>query len=196
MPQKHCLLLLFSTVLLFLSAVPRAAAVYDSEQGRWLSRDPIGEDGGLNLYGYVENDPANWIDPLGLAPGDPYPTRDAAAKAAMQDICEQSKKKNREYDGELTTRPDGKHTYSEPRKGDESHGSPIRTKTPGYDGYYHSHGADSYGKYDDEHFSPADKKIADNTCKPAYVVTPKNKMLRYDPDSKKKQMGPVTPIKP
>jgi len=26
---------------------------------RWLNRDPIGEEGGLNLYGYVGNDPMN-----------------------------------------------------------------------------------------------------------------------------------------
>jgi RHS repeat-associated protein len=39
---------------------------YDSDLGRWLNRDPIGEEGGLNLYGYVGNDPLNWIDPLGL----------------------------------------------------------------------------------------------------------------------------------
>ena len=39
---------------------------YDADSGRWLSRDPIEEDGGLNLYGYVANTPVNWIDPLGL----------------------------------------------------------------------------------------------------------------------------------
>lgn len=32
----------------------------------WLSRDPIAESGGINLYGYVGNNPANYFDPLGL----------------------------------------------------------------------------------------------------------------------------------
>jgi RHS repeat-associated protein len=39
---------------------------YDPVTGRWLSRDPIGEDGGINLYGYVSNNPVNLSDPLGL----------------------------------------------------------------------------------------------------------------------------------
>jgi hypothetical protein len=39
---------------------------YDPATGRWLSRDPIEENGGLNLYDYVLNDPTNSTDPLGL----------------------------------------------------------------------------------------------------------------------------------
>jgi RHS repeat-associated protein len=35
-------------------------------QGRWLNRDPLGEVGGLNLYGFVSNNGLFWIDPLGL----------------------------------------------------------------------------------------------------------------------------------
>ena len=43
---------------------------YDPDLGRWLSRDPIGEAGGINLYGYVGNNPVNYVDELGLAVGD------------------------------------------------------------------------------------------------------------------------------
>jgi len=39
---------------------------YDPNTGRWLSRDPIAEKGGINLYDYVGNDPINLNDPLGL----------------------------------------------------------------------------------------------------------------------------------
>jgi RHS repeat-associated protein len=38
----------------------------DTVNGRWVSRDPIGEEGGLNLYGYVGNSPTALLDPMGL----------------------------------------------------------------------------------------------------------------------------------
>ena len=50
---------------------------YQPETGRWLSRDPLGEQGGSNLYGMVGNNEVNRIDLLGLdgfslgGPGQP-----------------------------------------------------------------------------------------------------------------------------
>jgi RHS repeat-associated protein len=39
---------------------------YDPKAGRFISQDPIRFAGGLNLYGYVENDPVALVDPIGL----------------------------------------------------------------------------------------------------------------------------------
>ncbi len=39
---------------------------YSPELGRWIHRDPIEEQGGLNLYGFVKNDGTNAWDYLGL----------------------------------------------------------------------------------------------------------------------------------
>jgi uncharacterized protein RhaS with RHS repeats len=41
----------------------------------WLSRDPFGEEGGLNIYGYAGNNSLNYSDPLGLAFGDYWDAR-------------------------------------------------------------------------------------------------------------------------
>jgi RHS repeat-associated protein len=41
---------------------------YDPELGRWISEDPIGEEGGLNLYGFVGNGPIIRKDDFGLHP--------------------------------------------------------------------------------------------------------------------------------
>lgn len=34
--------------------------------GRWMNRDPLGEAGGINLYGFVLNNPIMFVDPEGL----------------------------------------------------------------------------------------------------------------------------------
>src|SRR5215469_13115891 len=63
--------IMFLITMAALLAVTQAQAVmffarpYEPNLQRWLTRDPIGEDGGINLYGYVRNDPVDFIDPFG-----------------------------------------------------------------------------------------------------------------------------------
>lgn len=38
---------------------------YDPISGRWLSNDPIGISGGLNLYEFCGSNPVNYVDPWG-----------------------------------------------------------------------------------------------------------------------------------
>ena len=51
---------------------------YSADLGRFVSRDPIGYWGGINLYAYVTSNPLFWMDPYGLqedltdAMGDEY----------------------------------------------------------------------------------------------------------------------------
>ena len=43
------------------------ARYYDTVTGRFLSEDPIGFEGGFNLYRYVKNQPTRYVDPTGKA---------------------------------------------------------------------------------------------------------------------------------
>jgi len=46
---------------------------YDPNLQRWMTRDPLGEMGGLNLYGFAQNTPVCLVDRLGLQPDLPPP---------------------------------------------------------------------------------------------------------------------------
>jgi len=46
---------------------------YDPDVGRWTAKDPIFFAGGdTDLYGYVLNDPINWVDPWGFFRAPPF----------------------------------------------------------------------------------------------------------------------------
>src|SRR5690606_26085297 len=40
---------------------------YDPKQGRYTQSDPLGQLASMNPYSYVDANPVNWLDPLGLA---------------------------------------------------------------------------------------------------------------------------------
>lgn len=61
---------------------------YVPRTGRWLSRDPLGEAGGINLTAFCGNDPINKVDPIGLEntpscynPERGFPMQDFSGKA-------------------------------------------------------------------------------------------------------------------
>jgi RHS repeat-associated protein len=121
---------------------------YDPLTGRWPSRDPIEEEGGINLYVFIENDGVNEWDYLGL---QGHPARAAAAaalakatKAAAdaakktQDLTKRLKKcKTKEEIEELIkarkNQSDAERALAEAKKTAKEVGVP-KTKKPGQSG--------------------------------------------------------------
>jgi hypothetical protein len=62
---------------------------YKTASGRpyWPSRDPIEEEGGINVYVFCYNEPGGWIDAFGLLGIDEFET-------ALKEICKNKNKGN------------------------------------------------------------------------------------------------------
>ena len=57
-------------VVLCLGGAGRASAFYNPGTGRWLSKNPIEERGGPNLYAAMQNSPLQYVDVNGLQASD------------------------------------------------------------------------------------------------------------------------------
>lgn len=93
---------------------------YSPELGRYISADPIGQPGGVNLYRYALNNPVNWFDPDGLIVefgGTPAQKKKAKAdyerlkkkSKTAKKICEDLEKSSETYTIVPTT---GGNAYS------------------------------------------------------------------------------------
>jgi hypothetical protein len=102
----------------------------------------------MNLFRYCDDDPVDRNDALGLEPGEPFKTRDLAAKDALQWVNPTSKKDNAEYGGLTYVGADGYHYATKPqtdgagnkvdlRKSPKEMGVPADAKR--VDGDYHTH---------------------------------------------------------
>ena len=57
---------------------------YSPGLGRFINRDPFEESGGINLFTYAVNNPANFVDPLGLCCSCPSSGRLAAYRGCIK----------------------------------------------------------------------------------------------------------------
>jgi hypothetical protein len=142
----------------------------------------------------VYANPLAYIDPLGLAPNDPYPTPADVGKAAITEINPASIRQGIEYGGSIYKKNDGSYSYTQPNKGAKDHVSfghcPLFHDRAGY---YHTHGSDDPG-YDNENFSRQDKQMADDNNVPSYLGTPHGDIKEYTPDPGHPGQGTVKTI--
>jgi RHS repeat-associated protein len=127
---------------------------YDPNVGRFLTRDPIGYEGGINLYGYVENNVVNNFDPLGWD-GLKLPSNPSGLPSSWR-----LDPSHRYPNGQRFRHPNGDFLdfhRKNPNKSSKSHG--------GNDHWHHNGG--------DEHLYPGDEvPDPDAPCQPKQPPPP------------------------
>jgi RHS repeat-associated protein len=170
---------------------------YEAETGRWTAKDPIGFDGGINLYSYAANNPINFIDIDGLAPGDTFSSPDAAAIDAGNYLFTTKPRlwDSLEYGGWIY-KTDCGYSYT------FSSGNPANMpldripKPSGTEYAWHSHpdskGAHDFSDWNDFPKTGGDKGWAYRNV-PLYLITPTNRVKLYTP--KGERTGTVRVVK-
>lgn len=136
---------------------------FDPEEGRYVSKDPIGLlSGEFGFYNYV-GDTNGWVDLFGQKPKSygAYKTKDEAAEAVLKNANRRSIKKNMEFGG-LIYELNGKFYPTRPIMGTKTSFKPSNAKhmvpkDAKIVGDYHTHGAEEIG-YNSNEFSSADKR--------------------------------------
>ncbi len=171
---------------------------YSTKLSRWISRDPIGEQGGKNLYGFVRNNPIKKVDKLGLEDWDwgpwddpqNYDNADDAAKAAGEYYLPETRRNQIEHCGNIckkcsdyiTTHVEGWVTAN------GQHGcNPYKAPCPdGWEqvGWWHTQDQPWWNFWDsiEDEFSVYDRNYSEGGWGPGYLTNPDG-TGRYDPSS-------------
>jgi len=172
---------------------------------KWLSRDPIGENGGINLYGYVLNNPILLRDVFGLdTTGDVNLDNDAVRRQIIE-TWDKSKQilysssdgwKHYLSDWRIADKQDGwEHYFTKSgrkctpvKKAAGIHGDFSHTDPPGTNAGYHAH-------WTGDEPSQADRDWSSSNKRPEYIIR-QNDVIRVDPKGGADVITPRSKLNP
>jgi hypothetical protein len=173
-----------------------------------MSRDPIEEQGGWNLYAMIDNDSINFWDWLGLEehPSSWYNQYDNptyAVRKRGRHINPRSISENREYCGHVCKVCVNRayKYFTTQTSGTEAGCSPSNAPCPSDSisvAIWHTHGGfvdrvnnttgdntpDGIDDYDSENYSDTDTQYSERRKQDIYIITPDNKFKQYVPDGR------------
>ena len=156
---------------------------YDPGTMRFICADGQVNGGslGANMYAYCENDPVNYYDPDGCAPGDLFNTVDAAARDFAMIYNAMSINEDLEFGARVfSKRVNGatKYYYETPFRGTSDSIIPLAIYVFGTVASLHTHAAydPAYGGGNNS-FSDQDKKWLHGTY--VYVATTNGSLYKY-----------------